>query len=88
VQCVNCKNEINVGGMVCPYCHGDPLIFGSGPHFPNSPPIDPATDAALNIGVLGGLAGAAVCFACPPIGLAILGVAGISTLWGLFNKPR
>jgi Double zinc ribbon len=32
MQCVNCKNEIKSGGLVCPYCHTNPIIFGSTPY--------------------------------------------------------
>ena len=32
MQCVNCRNEINLGGLICPYCHTDPIIFGSQPY--------------------------------------------------------
>lgn len=32
MQCINCKNEINLGGMVCPYCHTIPFSFGSQPY--------------------------------------------------------
>ena len=32
MQCVNCKNEINVGGNICPYCHTQPFVYGSAPY--------------------------------------------------------
>lgn len=86
MQCVNCRNEVNGVPAVCPYCHGSPIFYGTGPHFPKSPPIDPASDAALNIGVLGYMVGGVALFSCPPLGLAILGGAAISTLSGLFKK--
>ena len=83
MRCVNCQNEINVGGMVCPYCHGNPILFGTGPHFPEIQKGG-ASDTALSIGVLGGIAGIATCLSCPPLGITILGVAAVSTVWGLF----
>jgi DNA-directed RNA polymerase subunit RPC12/RpoP len=32
MKCVNCQNEINPGGLVCPYCHFNPILFGVGPY--------------------------------------------------------
>ena len=44
MQCVNCKNEINVGGNICPYCHTQPFVYGSAPYSgasgTNTEPID------------------------------------------------
>lgn len=41
MRCVNCQQEINVGGFVCPFCHFHPGRIGEGPYDggPNSRPL-------------------------------------------------
>ena len=89
MQCINCRAEINVGASVCPFCHFSPFRYGVGPFDggPNGRP-HPATqpgdaiDAALLLGVLG----TATTFVFPPVGIGLLGVAGVALLKGLFGK--
>jgi hypothetical protein len=75
MRCVNCQNEVNPGGMVCPYCHGHPAIFGSGPYYPE---IQPGPgDCAVTAGILG-----VICLPVfPVVGVALLGGALIRGLW-------
>ena len=54
MRCVNCQNDVNLGGLVCPYCHGNPVIFGSGPYFP-----DLSGGAGLFDGLVEGIGGLA-----------------------------
>lgn len=89
MQCINCRAEINVGASVCPFCHYSPFLYGVGPYDggPNGQP-HPATvpgdafDNALFFGVLG----TATVFFVPPVGIGLLGVAGVALLKGIFGK--
>jgi hypothetical protein len=81
MQCINCASEINPGGMVCPFCHGNPIIFGSGPYYPSiSPPddVDHATSA--------GLIGAILLPVFPPVGGALLAGGILYGIWRAFKK--
>jgi hypothetical protein len=74
-QCINCRSEINVGAMVCPYCHTDPSSFGSQPYSgvqPHNGVYDPDV-AAIAAAAIGGIA----CVICLPVGLGILGLGAI-----------
>jgi hypothetical protein len=89
MQCVNCRVEINAGGTVCPYCHYSPFMYGLGPYdggpnsrpHPANRPAD-AIDAAMLLGVLG----TATTFVVPPVGICLLGLAGVALLKGMFGK--
>ncbi len=76
--CVNCKNEVNVGGNICPYCHTQPFVYGSAPYSSgtdsNEQPNDPRSALAFWT-----FAGVLAFFVFPPlavvpfvIGLVIL----------------
>ena len=89
MNCINCRNEVNTGAIVCPYCHYSPFLYGVGPYDggPNSQP-HPATvpgdafDSAIFFGVLG----AATVLFVPPVGAGLLGMAGVALLKGIFGK--
>ena len=89
MQCINCRNEVNLGAMVCPYCHYSPYAYGDGPFdggvngkpHPATRPGD-AIDAALLFGTLGAVS----VFVIPPVGIGLLGVAGVALLKGFFSK--
>ena len=75
--CVNCKNEVSVGGNVCPYCHTQPAVYGSEPYSGLDPAKRPQADGPtllLTVLILFGLIGL---FAFPPAGIVLLGLAGI-----------
>lgn len=79
-KCINCKNEINPGGIVCPYCHGNPMLFGDGPYIPPTE-YDPIA-AGVTLGAIGGLVAAV---ASGPVGAIIITVAALRTIWGLIK---
>jgi hypothetical protein len=75
MQCVNCKNEINVGGMVCPFCHCNPIVFGSEPYDGLNAINDPGPyDAEMTLGALGTV----FLPVLPPVGFILWGLAGLS----------
>src|ERR1022692_361540 len=72
-QCVNCNGEINGSiSMVCPYCHTNPIIFGSQP-YSGVGDLGPV-DAGFNQSVFLGFIGAILIPTCPPVGLGLLGL--------------
>jgi hypothetical protein len=89
MHCVNCRAEVNLGAIVCPFCHFSPFGYGDGPFdggvngkpHPATQPGD-AIDAALFFGTLGAVS----VFVLPPLGAALLGVAGVALLKGVFGK--
>ena len=89
MQCINCRAEINLGGSVCPFCHYSPYAYGVGPYdggvngrpHPATQPHD-AIDAALFFGTLGAVS----VFVIPPVGIGLLGVAGVALLKSMFGK--
>jgi len=89
MQCINCRAEINLGGSVCPFCHYSPYALGVGPFdggvngrpHPATQPGD-AIDAALLFGTLGAVS----VFVIPPVGIGLLGVAGVALVKGIFGK--
>ena len=89
MQCVNCRNDVNLGALVCPYCHYSPYQFGVGPYdggingrpHPATQPGD-AIDTAIFFGTLGAVS----VFVIPPVGIGLLGVAGVALLKGIFGK--
>jgi len=89
MQCVNCRNEVNLGAIVCPYCHYSPFGFGVGPFDggPNSRP-HPATQPgdAIDTALILGTLGAATALFVPPLGIGLLTVAGVAFLKGIFGK--
>jgi hypothetical protein len=87
VQCVNCRNDINVGAMVCPYCHTNPILFGSEPydglkHINEPSPYDPE----MTLGMLG----AVFLPVLPPVGVVLWDMAGLSlaSKWFKSRKQR
>jgi hypothetical protein len=75
VKCANCRNEINSGALVCPFCHTDPGVVGSQPyagleHINNPGPYDPE----ITLGVLGTI----FLPVLPPAGFILWGMAGLS----------
>jgi hypothetical protein len=75
VKCVNCHNEIDGAPMVCPFCHTNPIIFGSEPydglkHINNPGPYSPE----ITLGVLG----AVFLPVLPPVSGVLWGLAGLS----------
>jgi hypothetical protein len=89
MQCVNCRKEVEVGAIVCPYCHFSPFLYGVGPYDggPNGLP-HPATQPgdAIDTAILFGTLGAVSVFVIPPVGVALLGVAGLALVKGIFGK--
>lgn len=89
MRCVNCRAEINNGGIVCPFCHYSPFLFGVGPYDggPNGRP-HPATQPgdAIGTAIAFGVLGAATVLFVPPVGIGLLGVAGVALLKGIFDK--
>jgi len=89
MQCINCRNEVNIGAMVCPFCHFSPYAYGVGPYDggPNGQP-HPATQPgdAIDAALLFGTLGAATVFVIPPLGIGLLTVAGVAFLKGIFGK--
>ena len=89
MQCINCRAEINLGGSVCPFCHYSPYAYGVGPYdggvngrpHPATQPCD-AIDTALVLGALGAVS----VFVIPPVGIGLLGVAGVALVKGIFGK--
>ena len=81
MQCVNCKNEINIGGIVCPYCHTNPHSFDSKP-YSNCGNDGPPADALDGLAAIGAVT---LCFN-PVVGLGIIGVAGMGMVGGWLWK--
>jgi hypothetical protein len=89
MRCINCSNEVNVGAIVCPYCHYSPIWIDLGPYdggpnarpHPSNQPAD-AIDVAMTFGLLGAVS----VFVIPPVGIGLLGVAGVALLKGIFGK--
>jgi hypothetical protein len=84
VQCVNCRNEINLGAMVCPYGHANPILFGAEPydglkHINEPSPYDPE----MTLGVLG----AVFLSVLPPVGV-LWGMAGLSLASKWFKSRK
>jgi hypothetical protein len=77
MRCVNCQHEVNPGGMVCPYCHGNPILFGTGPPYPHLGPTSPL----LTVGLIGTI----LLPVFPVVGGVLLGG---SVLYGLWKKVK
>lgn len=80
MRCINCQNEINIGALVCPYCHTNPIIFGSQPYDGIKGIGEPCQhDPEMTLGVLGLIAMPVL----PPVGFILWGIAGMSlvTKW-------
>lgn len=82
MRCVNCQNEVNPGGMVCPYCHGNPIAVGSGPYYPK---IEPCKNLEEKIGVFTLLASIPATAICPPVGIAMF--IG-SVVWAMLPERK
>jgi hypothetical protein len=91
MRCVNCQNEVQVGAIVCPYCHFSPFLYGVGPYDggPNGRP-HPANQPAdpISTGIALGLLGAATTLFIPPVGIGLLCVSGVALLVGVFGKKE
>jgi hypothetical protein len=46
-QCVNCRQDINFGAIICPYCHGNPYAFMSSPYQQDAGDTGPGLLASL-----------------------------------------
>ena len=52
MRCVNCQNEVNVGVLVCPYCHTTPFVFGSQPYEVKNIGEPSPHDPEMTLGIL------------------------------------
>src|SRR6202034_2612642 len=80
MQCINCKSDLNGYPLVCPYCHTDPASFGSQPYSGIDPANRPQADGPtllLTVLIFFGMIGR---FVFPPVGIVLLGLAGILVL--------
>jgi hypothetical protein len=85
MQCVNCNNEIHGVPLVCPYCHTNPVWFGSQPYdgVKNIGQASP-DDAAITLGVLGLVATPVL----PPVGIILCGIAGLSLVSNWWRRKK
>ena len=74
MRCANCQNQINDIPLVCPYCHTNPMVFGSLPYDGVKSIGESGDGAEMLLGVLGLLTLPVL----PPVGLALWGIAGLS----------
>ncbi len=82
MQCVNCKNHIEPGGVVCPYCHFNPVLLGVGPYDGGGAEPPSCGDFAE---YTTGMIGTVLLPVFPVVGGLLLGA---SVLYGFWKKRR
>jgi hypothetical protein len=82
--CVNCRQEINALGMVCPFCHTNPYWYGSQPYSGIDPQMFDG-DAGVGCGVIVGVLGLICLFVWPIVGGVVLGSSIVFVIWRVKN---
>jgi len=79
--CINCRQEIDARGMVCPFCHTNPYLFGSQPYSGIDPNMFEGDGSPIALSVIGGVLGAICLPAFPIVGGAIIGSSILYGIW-------